>query len=228
MTVEKFRFTKDDSDYTTFPNLLLQGLCHAEALGVYVYLSSLPPSWEFHKDQIRKHFNIGRDKLEKILCILLAHGLIQIFQERNLAGQFNNWRLHVNNPCTFKPLTDFQGTDKTPVVDAFQPFTDLPFTANQSLVNSSYKRNNKKNKDFKKNKHKSFLVKKSKSAKCASVDNSKRHAFAESMDQMANEQKHIEEHNNLKAQELLMKRSNGVSPLLADFLNKRNQNHEGT
>ncbi len=216
MTVDKFRFTKDDADYTTFPNVLLQGLSNAEALGLYVYFSSLPPSWEFYKEKIRDHFGFGRDKLEKLLNILLAHNLIQIFQERNVKGHFNNWRLHVNNPNTYlsnnntllsnnntlepltdfqAPLTDFQGTDRSPAntapVDLSTPLTCLPFTANQSLVNSSYKRNNTKQTAFKENKQKSFLDKKS-------VDNSKRHPFAESMDQMASEAKHIAQNEAFK------------------------------
>lgn len=194
MTVDKFRLTKDDSDYTTFPNSLLQGLNNAEALGLYVYLSSLPPTWEFYKEQIQKHFKIGRDKLEKSLKILSSCKLIEIFQERNLKGHFHNWRLHVCNPRSFQPLTDFQGTDQTSVNATSAPFTDLPLTVNQSLDNSSYKRNiNKTNKNIKNTK--SSLDKKS-------VDNSKRHSFANSMDQMANEKKHIQEHEKRKQQEI--------------------------
>jgi hypothetical protein len=53
------------------------------------------------------------------------------------------------------------------------------------------------------------------------VQNSIKHPFAVSMDQMANEKKHLEEHEKRKARELQMKRINSVSPILQDFMNKQ-------
>jgi hypothetical protein len=153
MSVEKFIVTKDDSGYTILPNKVLKGLQpYPTALGVWCSLASLPQQWEFYKDKIYSDFNIGRDKLKKIFEILEKCNLIVVTQLRDSQGRFGDWSLHVKNGTEFIPFTGFQSTVKT-------PFTDLPLTVNQSLVNSTYKRKTDlSSKDFKEKKEKSFCV----------------------------------------------------------------------
>ena len=197
MSVEKFIVTKDDSGYTILPNKVLKGLQpYPTALGVWCSLASLPQQWEFYKDKIYSDFNIGRDKLKKIFEILEKCNLIVVTQLRDSQGRFGDWSLHVKNGTEFIPFTGFQSTVKT-------PFTDLPLTVNQSLVNSTYKRKTDlSSKDFKEKKEKSFCVQK--------YENEKKPAWADSKDQMANETKHIEAHEESKKAEINAYQPNGV------------------
>lgn len=95
MSVEKLVISKEASSFTVLPNKVLQNLYHADALGLWCYLASLPPTWEFYKDQIRTHFKIGRDKLDKLLSILKEHALIDIAYVRDAQGRFVHWHIHV-------------------------------------------------------------------------------------------------------------------------------------
>lgn len=95
MSVEKLVISKEMSSFTTLPNNVLQNLRNADALGLWVYLASLPPSWQFYKDQIREHFGIGRDKLEKLIFILREHNLLTIESVRDAQGRFVHWHMHI-------------------------------------------------------------------------------------------------------------------------------------
>lgn len=149
MPVEKYVVShEEESGFTKLPNKVLQGLKNAEALGLWCYLASLPPSWTFYKTEIRSHFKMGRDKLEKLLLLLKKSNLIIVTQIRGDDGQFNDWNLkimsgknfgEIGQICVISPFTDFQGTVQTQVKRDLAPFPDLPFTVNQSLVNSTYK-----------------------------------------------------------------------------------------
>lgn len=144
MSVEKYTVTQETSGFTTLPNQVLQNLHSIEALGLWCYLASLPPGWIFYKDQIKAHFHVGRDKLERLFDLLQKSNLIEIQQVRKETGLFSHWHLHVKNGTEFTPFTEIQETVN-------QPFTDLPLTVNQLLVSASYKGNiNKSNKHKKK------------------------------------------------------------------------------
>jgi hypothetical protein len=206
MSVQKFIVGEKTSNFTTFSNKVLQGFNNYEALGLYAYLLSLPTGWEFYKDQLSTHGNIGRDKINKLLKILENHNLVRISQVRNVKGQFSHFDLQVLDGNDFKINN---------ITENKEPFTEKPFTDNQLLDNSSYKRNiNKLNKKNKLN-NKSFCVSrlskdekpkpkpkpKKKSAIQKEVfkkDNEKRHDFAP----MKNEAAHIERSNEHKRMKL--------------------------
>lgn len=201
MSVEKFIVTKEDSGYTITPNHVIHFLQkHLEILGLWVSLSSLPPNWEFHKTKMMSDFGLGRDKLRKYLNFLEKCNLIEQQQLRNPDGSFGDIVLHIKSGRDFKPVTENQSTDNSPL-------TDLPATANRLLVTAPYKR--KKIKETsKENKQKSFLDKK--------TENAKKHPFAESMDQMANEERHIKEHEHRKNEE----RRGGMPDHIREAINK--------
>lgn len=134
MSVQKYRVRKNDS-FTTILNSVAQNLKHYEALGLYIYLLSLPENFIFHKKQLADHAKIGRDKINRLLKILHAHNLIEFAQMRNEKGSFAHLDLHVKDGTSFK----INNLEKPA-----QPFTEKPLTDNQSLVNSTYKRNIKK------------------------------------------------------------------------------------
>lgn len=152
MSVEKFIVRKQTSSFTVIPNNVLQNLRNAEALGLWCYLSSLPPEWEFYKEQLRGHFNIGRDKLDRLINVLQNHSLISLHPVRNAQGQFAQIDLHVHSGenFTINKINELN--------ENAQPRTDLPLTDNQSPVNSSYKRNIKKETSNKKEISKSLCA----------------------------------------------------------------------
>ena len=168
MSVQKFIIGNKTSNFTTFTNKVLQGLKNYEALGLYAYLLSLPAGWVFYKEQLAKHGNIGRDKINSLLKILQNHNLIQVSQVRNEKGQFSHFHLDVLDGNDFI-INDIEEPEK--------PFTEKPFTANQLLDNSSYKENiNKTNI----NKNKSFCASPEKSKnQDQKQTNSKKHDWAE-------------------------------------------------
>lgn len=130
MSVQKFRIQKGFS-FTTISTKVAQNLKNYEALGLYVYLISLPNKWNFHKSHLSKHANLGRDKINSLIKILESHNLIEIAQMRTQKGAFAQMDLIVKDGNDFK-INELEDC---------APFTDLPLTANQLLVNSSYKEN---------------------------------------------------------------------------------------
>lgn len=106
MSVEKFVITKESSNFTVLPNKVLQNLKNPDALGLWCYLASLPPLFQFYKDSLRKHFTIGREKLDKLLAILKDSNLIKIQVVRGECGKFLNWELQVLNGDLFSSNFD--------------------------------------------------------------------------------------------------------------------------
>lgn len=160
MSVQKFIVTNQVSNFTTFPNNVLQKFKHCEALGVWTYLASLPPNWEFYKHQIKEHFGMGREKLSKILHILIKHNLIHINQVRAQNGLFSHAILDVQNGENFienpsreeqnnKEINMLKPNTEKPSTDA-QPLTGItmygkPVTGFDTPINNIYKNNiNKK------------------------------------------------------------------------------------
>jgi hypothetical protein len=102
MAVKKFVVDKLSSNFTTFPNHVLQLLTNVECLGLYVYLASLPQDWEFYKNQLCDHFKLGTRKLDNLLKKLAQHDLVRIAQMRDAQGQFAHFSLTVMDGLSFK------------------------------------------------------------------------------------------------------------------------------
>lgn len=132
MSVQKCIIDKVTGNFTTFLNNVLQNLHNLPALGLYVYLGSLPHKWEFQKDHLRKHFSIGIEKLNKLLKVLEVHGLVQMVQKRDENGQFSHFSMQVNDGSFF----EFNDLEKYG-----SPLTEKPCTVNRETVLVDYKRN---------------------------------------------------------------------------------------
>lgn len=221
MSTDKFIITKEDSNFVTIPNAICQKLKDAEAIGLYVYLVSLPPQWEFYKAVIRKHFNWGRDKLEKKLSVLREHNLIEPVPDRNEKGQFVGWNLHVKNGRDFvypvdAPLPEEPETHNTENPCSGKLSTDLNKNSTQNTekpaagkpgtgFSTPIKDIDTKEKDFRKKSFCADAQKKRKSKSYWRQNNAKVHSFAEAKNQVAankeqmeNEARHIEEHEVIK------------------------------
>lgn len=102
MSVQKYRISKHGSGFTTIPNKVIQGLAgEIELLGLYVFLSSLPEGWEFHKNYLREKCRIGVNKLSKLLTKLQNYGLCKIVQTRDEQGRFAHFDMQVFDGCDF-------------------------------------------------------------------------------------------------------------------------------
>jgi hypothetical protein len=129
MSVEKLVISKEASSFTVLPNKVLQKLTKLDALGMWVYLASLPPTWEFYKEQLRNHFRIGKDKLEKILLILRECNLITLKAVRNAQGQFAHWHIHVLSGSGFAQGNAQEEVQEQSIsYDNAQPDTEKPVT----------------------------------------------------------------------------------------------------
>ena len=102
MSKQKFRISKKRSNFSMISNTVSQVLNYdLAALGLYVYLFSLPHDWEFHKSHLRKVCSIGEKKLNNLLRILAQHKLVKIAQIRKENGQFAHFDIQIDDGSSF-------------------------------------------------------------------------------------------------------------------------------
>ena len=150
MSKQKCVISKKRSNFTIIPNNVAQNLNYClDALGLYLYLFSLPNDWVFHKNHLQKTCNIGIVKLNNLLRILAHHKLIKIEQVRNEKGQFAHFNIHVDDGSSFENIN--LENIAQPVCKNNRP------VENRTTVNSTYKEDIKKE-DIKTNKDKSICA----------------------------------------------------------------------
>lgn len=113
MSIEKLDFQKvaqENKFFTTHLNVVLQNIKDPVALGIWCYLSSLPSDWKVNKVQLRKHFSLGRDVLNKVLSCLKKAKLIEFKQERNPDGTMGDGLILVKVGYEFHRDTEIQYT----------------------------------------------------------------------------------------------------------------------
>ena len=134
MSVKKYVIKKNQGNFTSFPNSVLQNINDYGAVGLYTYLSSLPPGWEFYKKHLQEHGRVGRNQLERLLKILVQHNLVHCVQARNEKGHFAHFEMEVNDGDSFVYV------DSEPVADeCVQPLAENGLTVNGLPVNDDYK-----------------------------------------------------------------------------------------
>ena len=94
-------------NFSVLPNHLLNDdRLSADQLGLLVYLLSKPTDWQVQVTELRKRFDVGRDKIRTILACLEQYGYISKEQVRQ-EGKFALNRYVVSDsPLTEKPLTE--------------------------------------------------------------------------------------------------------------------------
>jgi len=194
MSIEKLDFqkvTKENLPYTLILTKVIQNIKHKDALAIWVYLSSLPPDWKINKEHLKLHFHVGDRTLQAIFSYLNRSNLITYKRERFEDGTLGIVIVHVLCGDEFKfdepyVLTTPQKTHV--VVDLTTPQKTTRVANHTSGSEALQKKQDNKRK-------RTAFTNKTKS----SYENAKKHAFAESMDQMATESKHIKEHEARKA-----------------------------
>lgn len=199
--MSKFILKKRLSGFTTVSNNVINILKgDLECLGFYLYLLSLPDNWEFYKTQLSKECKIGIKKVDKLLSTLRHHGLVKYGQERNEKGQFERFYLEiydvdqVPNKVTADPILADSPEGH------FCRTVETVGRIGEAIKEETIKEERKEQK-----KKKAFVQK---------AENAKKHDFAESMNKMASEKRHIEKHEGLKKQE----RSGGMPDEIRQML----------
>lgn len=119
-------------NFSVLPNELLNDdRLSADQLGLLVYLLSKPTDWQVQVTELRKRFDVGRDKIRTILGCLEQYGYISKEQVR-ADGKFASNRYVVSDsPLTEKPLTE-------------KPLTVNPtLTKDRSKQKTEYTKSNK-------------------------------------------------------------------------------------
>ena len=119
-------------NFSVLPNELLNDdRLSADQLGLLVYLLSKPTDWQVQVTELRKRFDVGRDKIRTILGCLEQYGYISKEQVR-ADGKFASNRYVVSDsPLTEKPLTE-------------KPLTANPtLTKDRSKQKTEYTKSNK-------------------------------------------------------------------------------------
>ena len=98
-------------NFSVLPNELMNdNRLSADQLGLLVYLLSKPYDWQVQVTELRKRFDVGRDKIRTILATLEQYGYISKEQVR-AEGKFATNRYVVSDsPLTEKPLTEKPST----------------------------------------------------------------------------------------------------------------------
>lgn len=92
MSIEKLvhNFTNAEKlPFTILSNLVIQNLRDGEVLAIWVYLSSMPSDWTVNRKQLMTHFNIGENKIEKIMATLRKLNLLEYVQDKKGDGTFS-------------------------------------------------------------------------------------------------------------------------------------------
>lgn len=184
MAIEKLdsiKIKQHNIPFTQISTKVIQSIKNAEALAVWVYLSTKPPNWIIQKNEIRKHFGLGENKIDFIFSYLKKANLLAYTRERDEKGKLGPTQVHIlcgdvfgtSTPIETMPMVST--TIETRRVENHAPGKHPPY---------------KRKKDTKE----IGLQKKEKSF----YGNTQKHGFAKSMDQMASETKHIAEHQRIK------------------------------
>ena len=105
MSIEKLNLTyvrQENKSFTTLYNHVIQNIDDAFVLGVYCYLSNLPPDWTVSKQQLMNHFDVGKDKMIYTMKWLNDNHLIEYHQDRNEDGTLCKNIIIVKDGSEFK------------------------------------------------------------------------------------------------------------------------------
>lgn len=207
MSIEKLidssKIYVERSPYVQILNNIVEHIKDNDAFRLYCYLSSKSRNWQVAKEWTAKQCDVAQRKSKQCWSYLERCGLLEYKINRDDKGRITSHDVVMLNGTRFNPHEPFlkqkeannspissTGADSAPV-DVHR--CNYPPTGQSTRVGFAPQLNKDLNekKDIKLNKEKSFY-------KDQKIDNQKRHDFAESMDQMASEKKHIEEHEKIK------------------------------
>jgi hypothetical protein len=147
MSVQKLDFSivkQAKRGFTTHLNEVVQNITEGFYLGVYVYLSSLPPTWNINRVQLGSHFDVGRDKINGALAWLNDHYLIEYKQEKDDLGIFGPTYIEVLDGLQFiENFNKNQTRSKNVSATLKTRATDYPGTGKSAPINNIIFKNKK-------------------------------------------------------------------------------------
>lgn len=128
--------------FVRIPNDIAQKIHNPVAIGIVVYLLSLPLDWVVYKTHLYKHFKAGRKRIDDAFTELEELGYIVKVQKINQKGQFDG----VEYICYDLPvLPDAQlPTNEKPIVG--KPTVGKQATTKEHIIQNTH---NTKNKEYK-------------------------------------------------------------------------------
>lgn len=184
----------EKSPYAQILNSIIVNIKDNDAFRLYCYLYSKSENWNVAKEWTAKKCKVAQKKSKKCWSYLERCGLIKYVIYKNEKGKIKKYDVEVLNGLKFDPNEPFlnenkpSGAKTTPLVKVIHTqWGKYPPTGQSTPLDFAPLLNKDlTNKDFERKKEKSFC------------ENSKKHEFANSMNQMASEKKYIEEHKKLE------------------------------
>lgn len=140
MSVEKFKPYTDGKikhevkPYTVILNKPLQHCDNLEAIGLWTHFQTLPEDWIISPSYIQNKFNIGKDKVYKILNYLIKVNLLSRERLIDAQGKHIETIYVIRNGEDYKPLSEISEA-VNPLPDL--PLPVLPLPVNQDTTNKT-------------------------------------------------------------------------------------------
>ena len=99
---ERERFAKEKLPFEIVSRDVVQAVRSPDALGIWVYLLTLPENWVPRREQIREHFSLGKDRYGKAMKELRDLGLVWDAIVRDGQGRI------IEKVMTVQAITDEQ------------------------------------------------------------------------------------------------------------------------
>ncbi len=208
MSIEKLDFDKVKNEklpFTIILNSIIRDIKDARAFMVWAYLYSHSGDWDVIKEHLKNHFKFGDDCIKEIFSYLKRCKLITYFRDRRPDGRLGKNNIRVLNGMEFDKNEPFfaqktTGVKSTPLDEVNEINASITGVLTTRVENHTCGSRALLNKD---NYQRKEDTKKRKSF-CATdqkIDNEKKHDFAESMDQMANEEMNLKKHEAIKEED---------------------------
>lgn len=123
------------SNFTTLPNELIRDpRISWKALGILVFVLSLPDNFRLRLSHLSKQKTSGRDATRTGIKELQMAGYLRIQRERGERGKFSHTTWLVSDqPDLSSPRSDFP--------TAVSPTSGKPYSGNPTLINTNSKKN---------------------------------------------------------------------------------------
>lgn len=204
----------EEHPYTQIFNDVIEHIKDSDAFRLYCYLASKSRDWKVAKEWTAKKCGVGKRKAKQCWSYLERCGLLEYVWNRDENGKFTHHDICILNGSKFnrdEPFLKPVGAKTAPVEKLSTEMThhrcNNPPDGEPARAGFAPQLNkDTTNKDFETKKRKSFCEKAQKKTKSEwREENSKQHDFAEAMniaaaskEQMENEAKHIEQHEQIK------------------------------
>ena len=137
MNIQKFKpefqegsIRKQSIPFTQLCNKTIQTCTNMEAIGMWAYLQSMPESWTLNPAHLKKHFNIGKNKVYKILTYLIEAKLIVRHVQTSAQG--------TRVKTTYTVLNGTEFLEPARVVEQCAPLPQNPEMDNPEMDNGDY------------------------------------------------------------------------------------------